>query len=1127
MMKTIGLFLSILVMSVTAPQVWAATACTVEYSVASQSAGSFKANVSIVNQRKDLKSWRVDWKMLNGQRITQLNGGTFKQKKAAVRVKSLPNTGAVTVGGTIAFDFEASSSGNNSEPEKILLNGAKCEIQIVQVPTPTPSPSSVASCEVNYQVTNQWDNGFTTSVQIKNNGPAWAGWELAWSMPGNQKITDLWNGHFSQSGNRVAVANETWNGQVGSGDIVDFGFNGSYSGSNALPGEFSVKGVKCTLADSGQSTPTATPTTLPTLTPTPTSAPTTTALPTLTPTPTTTALPTLTPTPTSTPKPTSSPTPVPSANCEVNYQISAQWDTGFTAAVKIRNNATAITSWKLAWDMPNNQKITNLWNGQYTQNGAHVEVANAGWNGQIAAGGRVEFGFNGNYSITNPIPGTISLNGGICTLTSTGGGTGTPLPNTVTPNVPSGFTANVVDNSVVSLSWNDQSSNESGFSIERRYKGDAAWSVLSKTAANAQTYADSTTMMGADYEYRLSAFNAVGSSSSLVLPVSIPSLLDYGKWQYQHQNCGSCHGTDGNGGIAGALTQHLPSELSILTASIAATMPTPGQCIGNCALGTARYILEVLVPANGNGGNNGGGTGTACSGNPPGHRSLRLLTRQEYQNTVNDLLGLSTNLIYQLPDENRVDGFDNNAATNLVTNIRLEAYLSQADTLANQAVLHSWSKLLPCSQQTTACAQQFIDSFGKRAYRRPLTAAESADYLGNFSKSSFNDAVTTTITQMLMSPYFLYRSELGDLQADGSYKLTPYETATALSYLFLGSLPDDSLFAAADQNQLERPEQRLKQAARLIGMSKSRQQVGNFVGQWLLSSSPYTLPEKDKTVYPRYTADVKAALSAELIDFFNYVTFDSSQSFPELFTANYVVANKPLLDYYGIAASGNVGSQATPVADGSRTGIMTLGAVLSRYANSNESHPFKRGGFLYKRLLCHDLPLPANAGLVKAPLPDPTATTRERFDFHSKSNASCFGCHQFLDPPGFGFENYDGAGIYRIEENGQNIATGGIMLGMESFTAGEQTPFADLRDLSGQIANSPQAAQCVARQYFRYTTGRREQAADSCALDSFIQTYANNGYNLQTMLLGIVNAPGFNLRSGSGESITPSSANHN
>jgi hypothetical protein len=453
----------------------------------------------------------------------------------------------------------------------------------------------------------------------------------------------------------------------------------------------------------------------------------------------------------------------------------------------------------------------------------------------------------------------------------------------------------------------------------------------------------------------------------------------------------------------------------------------------------------------------------------------------------------------------------------LVTSIRLEAYLSQAETLASQAVLQNLSKLAPCSQQNPACAEQFITTFGKRAFRRPLTANETTDYLSNFSIGTFNDSVTTTVSQMLMSPYFLYRSELGIRQSDGSYKLTPYETATALSYLFLGSLPDDQLLSAADQNQLDTPPQRLTQASRLIALSNSRQQVGNFVGQWLLSSSPYTLPEKDKTVYPRYTSDVKAALSAELIAFFNHVAFDSSQNFPELFTSNYVIANKTLADYYGVTGVTGSNYQVVPVMDGTRTGIMTLGAVLSRYANSNESHPFKRGGFLYKRLLCHDLPLPANAGLVKAPKPDPNATTRERFDFHSKSGNTCYSCHQYLDEPGFGFENYDGAGIYRATENGQILSTAGTMLGMETFTPTEATKFNDLIDLSYQVSTSPQAAQCIARQYYRYATGRREATADSCALNSFIQTYAKNGYNLQTMLLGIVNAPGFNLRNGTGQ----------
>ena len=150
--------------------------------------------------------------------------------------------------------------------------------------------------------------------------------------------------------------------------------------------------------------------------------------------------------------------------------------------------------------------------------------------------------------------------------------------------------------------------------------------------------------------------------------------------------------------------------------------------------------------------------------------------------------------------------------------------------------------------------------------------------------------------------------------------------------------------------------------------------------------------------------------------------------------------------------------------------------------------------------------------MVQPPDPDPKLTTRERFDFHSKSGASCYSCHQYLDGPGFGFENYDGAGQYRKYENGNLVNASAILRGLETYTPTEEITFADLNQLSQIVSDSPTAAQCVARQYYRYTTGRTENTADKCALDSYIQTYKDNDYNLQTMLISIVNAPNFTLR---------------
>jgi len=682
--------------------------------------------------------------------------------------------------------------------------------------------------------------------------------------------------------------------------------------------------------------------------------------------------------------------------------------------------------------------------------------------------------------------------------------TGAPSANG--PSAPIGLNATVLDNTLVNLVWSDKSNNEQGFHVQRRVTGDATWTTLADTVADAQSYRDTAVVMGTSYEYRVFAFNSAGNSEVTSAPATIQTLKKYGEQQYAAQNCVTCHGSNGKGGLRPLTKQYALADVSTLAKFITGAMPDrTGKCQGNCALGTATYLIDIMGSAN-------AGAGQVCTGTvPPSTRSLRLLTRMEYQNTVNDLLGLNVSLFNSMPQENRVDGFDNNIASNLVTSLRLESFLAQSQSLAAQAVENSFNKLVSCNTQDTACARQFIQTFGKKAYRRPLTTVEQSDYLTVFSKNSFSVAVELGVAQMLASPHFLYRSELGTKQSDGSYRLTSYEVASSLSYLFLGTMPDDALLLAADQNELATTEQQLAQATRLLDLPTSRKQVGNFVGQWLLSSNPYTLPDKDMGVYPNY-AQAKLSMSEELINFVNHVVFDSTQKFSELFTSTYAVVNKDLADYYGLSGSAGTSYTAVEVPDGTRTGIMTLGAVLSRYANSNESHPFKRGAFVYKRLLCDDLPFPANAGIVAAPKPDPNATTRERFNFHSNSGEACVSCHKFLDPAGFGFENYDGAGQFRATEKGRPVDATGTLLGLETFTDAEKNSFNNLGDLSKLVANSPNASQCVARQYYRFTTGKREETEDECAVNSFIDSYKASDYNLKSMLLGIVSSPGFTVR---------------
>ena len=96
--------------------------------------------------------------------------------------------------------------------------------------------------------------------------------------------------------------------------------------------------------------------------------------------------------------------------------VGSAWSDGFTADVTIVNRTgAALKGWNVGWSFPGNQRVTNLWNGSATQAAQAVTVAHAAWNGAVANGGTVAFGFQGSFSGTNPAPTAITLNGNVCT----------------------------------------------------------------------------------------------------------------------------------------------------------------------------------------------------------------------------------------------------------------------------------------------------------------------------------------------------------------------------------------------------------------------------------------------------------------------------------------------------------------------------------------------------------------------------------------------------------------------------------------------------------------------------------------------------------------------------------------
>jgi endo-1,4-beta-xylanase len=111
---------------------------------------------------------------------------------------------------------------------------------------PTPTPTSIGTgCAVSYSA-NDWGSGATVAIAIKNNGSAAInGWTLVWNFAGNQKITNMWNASFTQSGTEITAKNASYNSTIPTGGSVNFGFNISYSGSNAKPADFTLNGQAC------------------------------------------------------------------------------------------------------------------------------------------------------------------------------------------------------------------------------------------------------------------------------------------------------------------------------------------------------------------------------------------------------------------------------------------------------------------------------------------------------------------------------------------------------------------------------------------------------------------------------------------------------------------------------------------------------------------------------------------------------------------------------------------------------------------------------------------------------------------------------------------------------------------
>ncbi|MCY0989654.1 DUF1588 domain-containing protein [Nannocystis sp. ILAH1] len=464
-----------------------------------------------------------------------------------------------------------------------------------------------------------------------------------------------------------------------------------------------------------------------------------------------------------------------------------------------------------------------------------------------------------------------------------------------------------------------------------------------------------------------------------------------------------------------------------------------------------------------------------CEQSRLGARVLRRLTQVELEHTLRDIfpeIEATWSGVQLGIDPASKHGFTNDAATLLVGDQTAAEWLATAeevgDAVTAPAVL---PVILPCAAQSpdSACAADFIGTYGQRLFRRPLTAEERARYEAHFASIAaeveFPVALKWTLVGLIQSPHAVYRSELGE-PGDGGHALTQHEIATALAYTYGGSTPSPELLAKAEQGALATPEARMAEASALLSTPRGKDVLHLFFRQWAKYPQVESKVKLDVVGFD----DIRMRMIDETKRFVDEVVFAQDGDVRALLTAPFTVLDATLSQFYGFGQVAGDSAVVERPADWG-VGLLAQGSVLAGQAHADSSSPTKRGLLVYDRLLCGPhIPPPMNIPAIDPPMPG-AQTTRERYEVAHAGDPACQSCHQYFDPIGFGFEHFDGAGRFRADENGLPIDATGQAVDSKLVPL---ITFDGLTDMSSKLAELGQTTDCVSGLLANFAYGVEE-----------------------------------------------------
>ena len=578
-------------------------------------------------------------------------------------------------------------------------------------------------------------------------------------------------------------------------------------------------------------------------------------------------------------------------------------------------------------------------------------------------------------------------------------------------------------------------------------------------------------------------------------------------------NCSSCHGALASSTKIGRtsaqisaaiLAQASMMSLKILTAAevdaiaaaLAAPHPAPSSSpLFSCVDPTTRGLSDT---------------------------GMRRLTYREFVNTLNDLLGPA--VVAQIPSlqlfppdailqsVSEFTPLHSSVHVQAILNISLEAGQALVANLTALTAAGAPSCLTSAissnTDVTTTCLTSFINTFGRRVFRRPVNSTTALPGLGvtqlqnilnAYSTNGITglntaDKVALVAARILESPQFHFLMEYPTGTVSGSrVQVDSYTVAARLSYALTGSTPDSALLDAAGNGGLNTLAGVKTQAQRLLASAGGHREFRDIVTFWLRMG---TLGQPNLAAMTHFGIANDNATSVRLqseainetLDFAEYIAFIKNGTFQDLMNSNLGFPKSAEMAKILGVSTYNV-SSGVPLTDG-RSGLLMRPSVLM--SNLERERPIHRGGNVRTRFLCDVIPPPpANVDNIVAQnlaAINPLLMSERDVTTSVTSASSCMSCHSQMNPLGYTLGAFGALGERRALENifdSNGVMTASFPINSNASNLNIQTSADSANnehDLLNLVSGSSKAQACMTQMIFRFSRLRNETSADQCVL---------------------------------------------